>query len=221
MPFVYPTCSEDIDSCSKWAALVAEIKEIKEKRQKEDGVVLTIAAGNRHSIIPDLKFEYSDAEIHEDVYKIIQYSCEEVCSTKEQINKVLRFWTSFLEPMLGIHSRPHGSVATEDDIASKHRMTKNTITDIIDGEDSPHADAPTTSLKQPKPNCNGDSSKSPQHNSGRVCLKNVEVKEGLTAGERLTNSDLAVSSGSNANLGMFLGYTMVHLCILMIEVRIC
>lgn len=185
---------------------MSEIKEIKEKRQKEDSVLLSIAAGNRHSIIPDLEFEYSDAEIHDDIYKIIEYSCEEVCSTKEQINKVLKFWTTFLEPMLGIHSREHGSVATEDDAASKHRMTKNTITGTIEGEDSRRADPTITSLKQPKPNCNGDSSTSPQHNSSRLSLKNVDsvAKEGLTvpSGERLTNSDVAVSSGSDANHGM-------------------
>lgn len=184
-------------------------------------MLLSIAAGNRHSIIPDFEFEYSDAEIHDDVYKIIEYSCEEVCSTKEQINKVLRFWTTFLEPMLGIHSRPHCSVAIEDDAASKHQMMKNTITGTTEGEDSPHADAPMTSLKQlkqPKPNCNGDLATSPQHNSGRVNLKNAEAKVGLAAGERLTNSDVALSSGSDANLGTHLGYTMKHLFILIIEV---
>ncbi|KAL0461660.1 UNVERIFIED_CONTAM: Paired amphipathic helix protein Sin3-like 2 [Sesamum latifolium] len=58
-------------------SLVAEIKEIKEKRQREDDVLLSISAGSRHSIIPDIEFEYSDNEIHEDVYKIIKYSCEE------------------------------------------------------------------------------------------------------------------------------------------------
>ncbi|XP_047939077.1 paired amphipathic helix protein Sin3-like 2 isoform X3 [Salvia hispanica] len=182
-------------------ALVAEIKEIKEKRQKEDSVLLSIVAGNRHSIVPDIEFEYSDAEIHDDVYKIIEYSCEEVCSTKEQINKILRFWTTFLEPMLGIHSRPQSNVATKDD-ASKHQTIKHTVTGTTESEDSPHADASVTNFKQPKPNCNGELSTSPQHNSGRLSLKNVDAKVGLTAGERLTNTDAALSSGSDANLAL-------------------
>ncbi|KAK6153046.1 hypothetical protein DH2020_012685 [Rehmannia glutinosa] len=183
-------------------ALVAEIKEIKDKRQKEDDVLLSIAAGSRHTLIPDLEFEYSDTEIHEDVYKIIKYSCEEICSTKEQVNKVLRFWTTFLEPMLGVHSRPHGSVATEDDDASKRRIVKNTM----ESEDSRNADANTTTLKHSKANCNGGYDKSPQRvNFGRIGIRNLDAlaKEGLTvaSGERFTNSDIAVTSGSDANHG--------------------
>ncbi|KAI3452368.1 hypothetical protein Pfo_009033 [Paulownia fortunei] len=187
-------------------SLVAEIKEIKEKRQKEDDVLLSIAAGSRHSIIPNMEFEYADTEVHEDVFRIIKYSCEEVCSTKDQVNKVLRFWTTFLEPMLGVHSRPHGSETTEDDGASKHRTVKNTTTNVIESEGSPNADATTTNLKQPKSNCNGDSSTSPQRvNFSRSGFMNVDTlaKEGLAvaSGERLTNPDIAVTSGPDVNHG--------------------
>ncbi|KAH7832821.1 hypothetical protein Vadar_000280 [Vaccinium darrowii] len=88
------------------STLMAEIKEIKEKTQKVDDVVLAIAAGagNRYPIIPRQEFDYPDNDTHEDLYKLIKYSCEEVCSTKEQLNKVMRLWTTFLEPMLGIPS---------------------------------------------------------------------------------------------------------------------
>lgn len=194
------------------AALVTEIKEIKEKRQKEDDVLLYVASGSRHSIIPDLEFEFSDAEIHEDVYKIIKYSCEEVCSTKEQLNKVMKLWTTFLEPMLGVHSRPHGSLATEDDDVSKHQIVKNTMTSTMESEDSPNVDATTASLKKPKSNCSSDFTASPQRvNFSRVGFKNVDamVKEGLavTCGERLSNVDIAFTSGSDANHGMHLGET--------------
>ncbi|KAI3474840.1 hypothetical protein Pfo_030151 [Paulownia fortunei] len=171
-------------SCFLWTALVAEIKEIKEKRQKEDDVLLSIAAGSRHSIIPNMEFEYADTEVHEDVFRIIKYSCEEVCSTKDQVNKVLRFWTTFLEPML----------------------VKNTTTNVIESEGSPNADATTTNLKQPKSNCNGDSSTSPQRvNFSRSGFMNVDTlaKEGLAvaSGERLTNPDIAVTSGPDVNHG--------------------
>ncbi|KAL3833187.1 hypothetical protein ACJIZ3_007923 [Penstemon smallii] len=186
-------------------SLVAEIKEIKEKQQKEDDVLLSIAAGSRHSIIPNLEFEYADNEVHEDIYKIIKYSCEEVCSTKEQLNKVLRFWTSFLEPMLGVYSPLHGSEeATEDDGTSRDRSVKNTTTNIIESEGSPKTDAAI--LKQSKPNCNGNTNSSPQRVSlNRTGLTTVDAlaKEGLNmvSDERLTNSDMQYPSGPDANHG--------------------
>ncbi|TKY58570.1 Paired amphipathic helix protein Sin3 4 [Spatholobus suberectus] len=47
-------------------ALLAEIKEIREKKHKENDVLLAIAAGNRQPIIRHSEFVYPDAEIHED-----------------------------------------------------------------------------------------------------------------------------------------------------------
>ncbi|KAK4477405.1 hypothetical protein RD792_016626, partial [Penstemon davidsonii] len=184
-------------------SLVAEIKEIKEKKQKEDDVLLTIAAGSRHSIIPNLEFEYPDTEVHEDVYKIIEYSCEEVCSTKEQLNKVLRFWTTFLEPMLGVNSRLHGSEAMEDGNASNHQTGENTATSIIESEGSPNANAAI--FKQPKPTCNGDSNLSPQQiNFSKPGFTNVDTLAkgvNLSSNERLINSNVADTLGAEANHG--------------------
>ncbi|KAG5535017.1 hypothetical protein RHGRI_022955 [Rhododendron griersonianum] len=45
-------------------SLVTEIKEMNEKTQKVDDVVLVIAAASRHPVIPNLEFEYSDTDIH-------------------------------------------------------------------------------------------------------------------------------------------------------------
>ncbi|KAL0431680.1 UNVERIFIED_CONTAM: Paired amphipathic helix protein Sin3-like 2 [Sesamum radiatum] len=184
-------------------SLVAEIKEIKEKRQREDDVLLSISAGSRHSIIPDIEFEYSDNEIHEDVYKIIKYSCEEVCSTKEQFNKVLRFWTTFLEPMLGVHSRPCVSEASEDNGASKDRMGTTTMKSIVENEGGVNADATATVLKEPKSNCNGDSTTSPERvNFSTIGFINADASaKGLTLapGERSTSSVIAVTLGSDSN----------------------
>ncbi|KAL6507331.1 hypothetical protein OROGR_023526 [Orobanche gracilis] len=165
-------------------ALVAEIKEIRDKRQKEDEVLLSIAAGNQHSLTPDLEFEYPETEIHDDIFRIIKYSCEEICSSKEQLNKVVRLWTTFLEPMLGVHSRPHGSVATEDNAASKSRIVKN---NIMESEGSPSSKS------------NGDCSISPQGVVfGKIGVKNVHAlaKEGLNVA-----SDTGITSGSDANHG--------------------
>ncbi|CAA0828461.1 Paired amphipathic helix protein Sin3-like 2 [Striga hermonthica] len=150
-------------------SLVAEIKELKDKRQKEDDVLLSIAAGSRHSVITDVEFEYANAEVHEDIFKIIKYSCEEICSTKDQFNKVLWFWTTFLE------------------LIPDTNLTNN------------------TDLKQPKSNCNGDSKASPQRMNFRTGFTNVGglAKERLAAasGERLTNQDSAVTSGTDINHG--------------------
>ncbi|KAL0647895.1 hypothetical protein Bca4012_046186 [Brassica carinata] len=70
-------------------ALVSEIKDLKKKSQKE-------------SNIPHLEYEYLDRSIHEDLFKLVQFSCEEMWSNKEKMGKVLRLWNSFLELMLGV-----------------------------------------------------------------------------------------------------------------------
>ncbi|KAL6551522.1 hypothetical protein OROGR_007676 [Orobanche gracilis] len=169
-------------------SLVAEIKEIKEKKQKVDDALFNIAVGSRHSINPHIDYDYADAEVHEDVFRIIKYSCEEVCSTKDQFNKVLRLWTSFLEPMLGVHSRPHSSETNEDHGASKSRTVKNN-TSVIENEGSPNPD-----------------NKSPQRvNFSRSDFTNVDtlVKEGSTVapGRRFTNPEKAVTSGPDVDHG--------------------
>ncbi|XP_027075364.2 paired amphipathic helix protein Sin3-like 2 isoform X2 [Coffea arabica] len=188
-------------------SLVAEIKEVKEKKQKEDDVLLSIAAGSRHPIVPNLEFEYTDTEIHEDLYKLIKYSCEEVCSTKEQLSKVMRLWTSFLEVMLGVPSRPNASEVTEDDVLSKRRATKGTGTSVVESDGSPSADATTMNSKQSKPTCNGDADTSPARiNSGRTSFTNADTmakEDGLTVAsdERLTSSDAAVATGADVAHG--------------------
>lgn len=106
------------------AALLAEIKEINEKKRKEDDVLLAIAAGNRRPIVPNMEFEYSDLEIHEDLYQIVKYSCEEVCTSSDQVEKAMRVWTSFLEPLLGVPPRTQGKEDKEDVVKPKS-ATKN------------------------------------------------------------------------------------------------
>ncbi|KAK8710215.1 hypothetical protein V6N13_145550 [Hibiscus sabdariffa] len=94
-------------------SLLAEIKELKEKNQKEDDVLMASVAGHRQPLAPHLVCEYLDVNIHEDLYKLIEYSCEEMCSTKEQLNRVMRLWTTFLEPMLGVPPRHNGREGTD------------------------------------------------------------------------------------------------------------
>ncbi|KAL6958690.1 hypothetical protein U1Q18_045413 [Sarracenia purpurea var. burkii] len=143
-------------------SLVSEIKEIKDKTQKVDDAVLAIAAGCRHPIIPNLEFDFWDTDIHEDLYKLIKYSCEEVCTTKEQLNKVVRLWTTFLEPMLGVPSRPRGSEGTEDVRKGRHHAGKGNKVSIGEGDGSRGADAPIMNSKQSKSVSNGGESTLPE-----------------------------------------------------------
>uniref|UniRef100_A0A0E0JD74 Histone deacetylase interacting domain-containing protein n=1 Tax=Oryza punctata TaxID=4537 RepID=A0A0E0JD74_ORYPU len=110
-------------------SLLTEIKEINEKKRKEDDVLLAIAAGNRRPIVPNMSFDYVDSNIHEDMYKIIKYSCGEVCSSSDQLDKVVRIWTSFLEPILGVQPRTDGA-EDADAVKPKSRTTKSGLATV-------------------------------------------------------------------------------------------
>eukprot|EP00250_Pteridium_aquilinum_P006099 c16080_g2_i1 orf=598-3312(+) len=103
-------------------ALLAEIKEINERKQKDDDFILSIAAGNRRSLIPDLRYEYPEPDVNEDLYQIIKHSADEMCTTMEQSDKIMRLWTAFFEPIFGVPSRSHGAEDTEE--VSKGKPTK-------------------------------------------------------------------------------------------------
>ncbi|CAL5370003.1 unnamed protein product [Camellia sinensis] len=157
-------------------SLVAEIKEIKEKMHRVDDVVLSMAAGSRHPICPNLEFEYSDTVIHEDLCKLIKYSCEELCTSKEQLNKVMRLWTTFLDPMLGVPSRPHDLESTEDVGKAGHHTGKGTKTSIVECDGSPSAAATILNANQSKPVNNGDQSTLlKQANSCKISLANGDT----------------------------------------------
>ncbi|XWS22532.1 hypothetical protein CRYUN_Cryun29cG0044500 [Craigia yunnanensis] len=145
-------------------ALLAEIKEISEKKRKEDDVLLAIAAGNRRPIIPNLEFEYPDPEIHEDLYQLIKYSCGEMCIT-EQLDKVMKIWTTFLEPMLGLPSRPQGAEDTEDVVKTKNNNAKNGSASVGESEGSPGDGAVTMNSKHSNPSRYGDECIAPEQSS--------------------------------------------------------
>ncbi|RYR65005.1 hypothetical protein Ahy_A03g011006 isoform A [Arachis hypogaea] len=115
-------------------ALLTEIKEISEKKWKDD-VLLAIAAGNRRPLLPNLEFEYPDPEIHEDLYQLIKYSCGELCTT-EQMDEVLKIWTTFLEPMLGVPSRPQSCEDTDDIVKAKSNSSRSGTSNDSNGNDS-------------------------------------------------------------------------------------
>ncbi|CAO2825485.1 unnamed protein product [Amaranthus hypochondriacus] len=134
-------------------ALVAEIKEIKDNMQKEDDMLLAVAAGNKRPLVPHFDFEYPDDDVHEDLYKLIKFSCEELCSTKEQLNKVMRLWTGFLEPMLGVKSQAQTTEGV-DDVKSQQRPNRNgAVPDMLGNLAT---DAAAAVHRQSKLNNNGE-----------------------------------------------------------------
>eukprot|EP00850_Spirogloea_muscicola_P001162 SM000004S15032 [mRNA] locus=s4:928006:936864:+ [translate_table: standard] len=94
--------------------LLAEIREIAEQRRQEDATMSVIAAGSGRPLLPDLTFEYVDDSIHEDLFKIVKFSAEEVCTSAEQSRKLMRLWATFLEPLLGIQSTHLAALDDED-----------------------------------------------------------------------------------------------------------
>ncbi|KAI7731827.1 hypothetical protein M8C21_028780 [Ambrosia artemisiifolia] len=85
-------------------ALLAEIKEMSEERSVEDNIRQCIAPGGKQNTIPHQEFKYSDLDIHEDLYQVMKYAVAQTGSP-EQINKAVKIWTTFVEPILGVPPR--------------------------------------------------------------------------------------------------------------------
>ncbi|KAL1205946.1 Paired amphipathic helix protein Sin3-like 2 [Cardamine amara subsp. amara] len=171
-------------------ALVSEIKDLKEKSQEEDDVLLSISAGYRQPIIPHLEYEYIDRNIHEDLFKLVQFSCEEICSTKEQIAKVLKLWANFLELMLGIPPRTKGSDSVEDVVETKHHSA------FTSREANASSDAIGLASRQLKFAANGDdytSSGVSKHGGTGVLNKDSSGKENCKDGDP-SKKDVATCS---------------------------
>ncbi|XP_017636091.1 paired amphipathic helix protein Sin3-like 2 [Gossypium arboreum] len=157
-------------------SLVAEIKELKEKNQKEDDVLVASVAGHRQPLAPHLEYDYLDVSIHEDLYKLIEYSCEEICSTREELNKVMRLWTSFLEMMLGVPPRPSGREGTDDAGKAQSPAVNCTASSIAESDGNLRAVA-TVRSRQQKATSDGDGNSFPElTNSCRNGLTNGETR---------------------------------------------
>lgn len=105
-------------------------------------MLLTIAGGNRRPVVTHMEFEYPDTELHEDLYQLMKYSCSEVC-TAEQLDKVMKIWTSFLEPILGVPARAQGAEDSEDVLRAKQEVAKTDGTAVGETERSPGGFATT------------------------------------------------------------------------------
>ncbi|XP_027359545.1 paired amphipathic helix protein Sin3-like 2 isoform X3 [Abrus precatorius] len=175
-------------------SLVAEIKEIKEKQQKEDDIIQSIAAGNKQPLTPHLEFEYSDAGIHEDLYKLVRYSCEELFSSKELINKIMRLWSTFLEPMLGVPSQSHGAERVEDRKAGHN--ARSFAAPNIGGDGSPHGDSLSINSRLPKSDKNElDVRVTEAKNVHRTSVTASDKENGSVGGELVCRDDPLMEKG--------------------------
>ncbi|KAJ0237597.1 Paired amphipathic helix protein Sin3-like 6 [Hirschfeldia incana] len=137
--------------------LVAEIKDISEKKHQED-LLQAISVRAMLSFTPDFEFNYCDTQIHEDLYLLIKYYCEELCAT-EQADRVMKLWTTFLEPMFGILSRSQGKLAMDEKLKSNNQELHDAcvaVKDSATGSDRKHSRSPEK-LKKDKPAVQGSS----------------------------------------------------------------
>ncbi|KAK8939725.1 Paired amphipathic helix protein Sin3-like 3 [Platanthera guangdongensis] len=126
-------------------------------------------------------FEYIDRDIHNDLFQIIKYSCQEVCSSAEQLDKVVRIWTTFMEPMLGVF--PRRAEETEDIAKSKGRA-KTSVVNVAERNGSPGADASNVNAKS----SNGETSIArEQANLSKARLANGDAM--VLADENFHDSD--------------------------------
>ncbi|CAN8244921.1 unnamed protein product [Cochlearia groenlandica] len=109
--------------------LVAEIKDISERKHKED-LLHAIAVGTKPSFTPDVEFSYSDTQVHADLYQLIKYYCEEICAT-EQSDKVMKLWVTFLEPMFGVLSRSQNNETMQDVAKSKDNQEQHETIEAV------------------------------------------------------------------------------------------
>ncbi|CAF2082401.1 unnamed protein product [Brassica napus] len=138
--------------------LVAEIKEISEKKHQED-LLQAISVRTMPSFTPDLEFSYGDSQIHEDLYLLIKYYCEELCTT-EQADKVMKLWTTFLEPMFGIVSRSQGNLAMDEELKSNNQELQDgcvAVKDSASGSNRKKHPRSPEKLKKDNPAVQGSS----------------------------------------------------------------
>lgn len=137
---------------------MAEIKDISEKKHQED-LLQAISVRTMPSFTPDLEFNYCDTQIHEDLYLLIKYYCEELCTT-EQADKVMNLWTTFLEPMFGIVSRSQGNLAMDEELKSNNQELQDgcvAVKDSASGSNRKKHPRSPEKLKKDNPAVQGSS----------------------------------------------------------------
>ncbi|XP_028094445.1 paired amphipathic helix protein Sin3-like 3, partial [Camellia sinensis] len=122
------------------------------------------------------------ADIHEDLYQLIKYSCGEIC-TSEQLYKVMKIWTTFLQPIIGVPCRPQGAEDTEDVVKAKNQISQSGAASVGESNGSPVGGATVITTKDSNPSKNGDESNPPEQLSscqaGLVTSGNGMKEDGL------------------------------------------
>ena len=113
-----------------------------EKDQNEDERILSISGGYKQPIKPHMKFEYPDPDIQEDLYQLMKYACGEVC-TPEQHDKVMKIWTTFIEPVFSIPSRS----SVEDMKETVNNDSAKTLANFGEGNGIPVGEAASNMSK--------------------------------------------------------------------------
>ncbi|CAH9142262.1 unnamed protein product [Cuscuta epithymum] len=127
-------------------ALLAEVKEISDKKCEEDYVLLSIATGNRLPISPHMEFTFADSAIHQDLFRLIKHSCEEVCIT-EQLHKIMKVWVTLVEPMLGLPPCSQGEDEGKDcNTGSGTDITARQLKNDGNGDEDPQAEFSSSSI---------------------------------------------------------------------------
>ncbi|XP_073054342.1 paired amphipathic helix protein Sin3-like 3 isoform X2 [Primulina eburnea] len=162
--------------------LLAEIKEMSEKYQNDGEMLLSIGAGYRQSIQPHMEFEYSDPEIHEDLYQLMKYSCGEVF-TAEQHTKIMTIWKSFLEPMLGVPARSHST--DSEDVKRSNYVAKDVADIGVEVNGSPLGKAASGNCKSVDLLKNGD--------------KSIPTEQSSSSKERMGNCGDGVNMDGSPN----------------------
>lgn len=155
--------------------MLAEIKEISDKKCEEDDVLLSIATGNRLPISPQLEFIFPDHDIHQDLYRLIKHSCGEVCTT-EQLHKIMKIWTTLMEPMLGVPPFYQGSADGKHAIRNNYDVTGSVICTVEEKDrNTASASGVAIPLRQLNAPGNGDEDPLAEHSSSsRVCLADAD-----------------------------------------------
>lgn len=171
------------------SAFLAEIKEISEKDQNEEEKVFSIGAGYRQPIRPHMKFEYPDPDIQEDLYQLMKYACGEVC-TPEQRDKVMKIWTTFIEPVLGVPSHP-----SEGDIEKVNNHAAKTLAN--NGERNANSVASDRKLSDMS-KTGGENISTEQSCSGRMLVTNKVNNDGYPdAGNSTSEIDKLCNATQN------------------------
>ncbi|CAL9773940.1 unnamed protein product [Musa acuminata subsp. burmannicoides] len=111
-------------------ALLAECKQVNEM---DDNMLLDRIAGGH--FIP-VVFEYTDAEIHDVLYKIIELSCHAYCTLEGELDKVMNIWTTFFEPMFGVFWQLQDTESNKENKKHDYRSSLSSSGQCSGGSDA-------------------------------------------------------------------------------------